>query len=226
MNLVPKAVPYALSKLGCKYSPEKRWGANPDIFDCSSLIYRAFRDAGYTFQSCSTSTTMVNFTDFTLLWPQSRSALGKQPTRVAILQKAGYKPQPGDVIYLNTNNATTRKNKITHVALVVNENVIVHARGSAYGVRQDAIDLYGAKVVAVARFREEPEAVAMVYPSECTGNGVNVRVGPSTSQKSIGKLDKGHPLVIASGGGEWSMVATILEGAPLTGYMSSQYGRM
>ena len=66
----------------------------------------------------------------------------------------------------------------------------------------------------------------MVYPSECTGNGVNVRVGPSTSQKSIGKLDNGHPLVIASGCGEWSMVATILEGAPLTGYMSSQYVRM
>lgn len=223
MSIVQNALEYAMAKLGCKYCQEKRWNVNPEIFDCSSLLYRAFRDAGYTFKSGSTSTTMVNDENFALLWPQGRDVPGKQFTSVVVLKKAGYMPQPGDMIYLCTNSATTRKNKITHVAMVVNENVIVHARGTAYGVRQDPIDLYGAKVVAVTRFTEEPRKIAVSYAGECIGNGVNIRVGPSTSQKAIGKLYKGDPLVAENRDGEWTMVATIKDGVPLSGYMSAAF---
>ena len=223
MSIVQNALSYALSKIGCAYSQDKRWNANPDIFDCSSLIYRGFRDAGYTIVTGSTSTTMVNDENFALIWPQSRSVLGKQLTSVPALKKAGYMPRPGDIIYLCTNSATTRKNKITHVAMVVNENVIVHARGTAYGVRQDAIDIYGTKVVAVTRFKEETEKVPVSYAAECMGDGVNVRMGPSTSKTSVGKLYKGDPLIAESTEGDWALVATVKDGAPVSGYMAVKY---
>lgn len=223
MSVVQGALDYVLDRLGCAYSQAKRWNVKPDIFDCSSLIYRGFRDGGYTFVSGSTSTTMVNDENFSLLWPESRGVLGKQFSSVAALKKAGYGPRPGDIIYLCTNSATSRSNKITHVAMVVNENVIVHARGSSYGVRQDAIDLYGTKVVAVTRFPEEGEKAVVVCGARCTGDGVNIRVGPATSYKAVGKLYKGDPLVAESTGRDWALVATVKDGAPLSGYMSAKY---
>lgn len=221
MSIVQDALKHALSKIGCRYSQADRWKKN--VYDCSSLIYRAFQDAGYTFKSGSTSNTLVNDTEFSLMWPSGRGVLGKQFTSVAALKKMGYKPQPGDIIYLNTNSATTRKNKITHVVMVVDENTIVHARGTAYGVRKDAIDTYGAKVVAVTRFKEEPEKLQISFAAECTGDGVNIRMGPSTKEKSIGKLDRGDPLVTVTGADGWAVVATIKGGVPLSGYMSTDY---
>lgn len=221
VSTVQRALAYALAKIGCRYSQADRWKSN--VYDCSSLIYRAFQDAGYTFKSGSTSNTLVNDTAFHLIWPGGGSVLGQHFTSVAALKKAGYQPMAGDIIYLNTNAATTRKNKITHVVMVVNENTIVHARGTAYGVRKDGIDIYGGKVVAVTRFKEQPEKLRISFPAECTGDGVNIRMGPSTKEKSIGKLDRGDPLITVTGAEGWAAVATIKDGVPMSGYMSTDY---
>ena len=54
---------------------------------------------------------------------------------------------------------------------------------------------------------------------EVTGNSVNVRTGPSTSYKSIMKLNKGYKVEYISSSGNWSKI--MYNGK--TGYMSSQY---
>ena len=59
--------------------------------------------------------------------------------------------QPGDLQFLNTMK-TSRANKITHITMVASASKIVHARGTAYGVRMDSLTHYAGKVCAVARY--------------------------------------------------------------------------
>lgn len=41
-----KAIEYALSKVGAEYNQAYHGNSNVDIFDCSSLVYRAYKEAG------------------------------------------------------------------------------------------------------------------------------------------------------------------------------------
>ena len=59
--------------------------------------------------------------------------------------------QPGDLQFLNTMS-TGRVNKITHVTMVASASKIVHARGTAYGVRMDSLTHYAGKVCALTRY--------------------------------------------------------------------------
>ncbi len=217
--IAQKAVDFAIGKLGCRYSQERRW--EDDVFDCSSLVYRAFKAAGYAFKSGSTSDTEVNDTEFDLLWPLSgHKQIGKAFTSVATLKKQGYLPAPGDLLYFNTNANTSRANQITHVALVESANSIVHARGTRYGVRRDDIDLYGSKVVAVTRFRSEAMEASPCAATSVCKTSVNIRETPNGS--ILAAVANGHPLVV-SGCGEWLAVATMIGTKPVTGYIHGAY---
>ena len=235
MSTIPEtALKWALTKIGCAYSQSKRWNTNPDIFDCSSLIFRAYQAAGYTFKSGSTSNTEVNDLSFDLIWPSGRNVLGQTLTSVATQVSKGYKPQPGDVIYLATTS-TTRANKITHVVMVKDAKTIVHARGTAYGVVTTSIDLYGQKVVAITRFKDSATNGTIstetstkednqVYYATCDGNGVNVRKGPNEkTYESLGKLSRNTKMLALPAVNGWCEVAVPLGGKLVTGYMSAQY---
>lgn len=87
--------------------------------------------------------------DFELLWPESYANIGKKLGGIAVIRLAG---QPGDLQFLCTDSKTRRSNRITHVAMVVDDKRIVHARGSAYGVCTNARDHYSGKVCAVSRY--------------------------------------------------------------------------
>ncbi len=217
--IATKAVAYAVDKLGCRYSQAKRW--DEEYFDCSSLVYRAYKAAGYVFKSGSTSNTEVNDTEFDLLWPLTgRSQIGKTFTSIATLKKQGYEPKTGDIIYLNTIS-TTRENKITHVVLVENANTIVHASSSQGKVVRSSIDSYNSKVVAVARFREDEPA--NIKPRAATAKCqtfVNIRDKPEGN--ILAAATNGHPLVVC-GDGEWLPVATMIGAKPVTGYIHGDY---
>jgi hypothetical protein len=60
--------------------------------------------------------------------------------------------QPGDLQFLCTEKNSGRANRITHVTMVASASKIVHARGTAYGVRTDSISHYAGKVCAVVRY--------------------------------------------------------------------------
>ena len=140
---------YARDKIGCRYSQKDR--DKPNVYDCSSLIYRSYKDSGYDFlhnkdcKGLTSSMYLVMQEDFDLIWPKiDRKKLGRQFISMATLKKQGYQPRPGDVIYFCNDANTTRWNKITHVALVENDGAIIHARNSKLGVRRDKVTLYDA----------------------------------------------------------------------------------
>ena len=147
MTIAEKVVVYARDKIGCRYSQRER--NQPSVYDCSSLVYRAYKISGYDFlhnsdcKGLTSSMYLVEQNDFDLIWPKvGRMKVGRQFISMAALRKQGYQPRPGDVIYFCNDPNTTRWNKITHVALVESESAILHARGSKWGVRRDKITLY------------------------------------------------------------------------------------
>ncbi len=143
------ALGWAVSKIGCKYSQAKR--TQEGIFDCSSLIARAYSAQGKAWKyggRVPISCNEVYDDDFELIWPASYDLIGKKFGGSSAIAKA---KQPGDIQFLNTMS-TSRANKITHVTMVASSSKIVHARGTAYGVRKDSITLYAGKVCALIRF--------------------------------------------------------------------------
>ena len=152
-RIAADAAAWALSKVSCPYSQEKR---NQDgIFDCSSLVARAYAAQGKRWRyggSVPRSNQEVYDDDFELLWPKEYSEIGKKFGGADVLERAN---QPGDLQFLCTDSGTSRLNRITHVAMVSDAKNIVHARGKAYGVCVNRISHYAGKVCAVARFNPE-----------------------------------------------------------------------
>jgi peptidoglycan hydrolase-like protein with peptidoglycan-binding domain len=149
-----QAVLAALACVGLKYSQPKR--LQKDYRDCSSLVARAFGAAGYEWgcngRPVPRSLEEVYEDGFELLWPASYADIGKKlPTTKSIRVSAD--PQRGDLLFAATKGtASTRKNKIEHVVMLTSPTRIVHARGTAYGVREDNVSLYDAKICALTRF--------------------------------------------------------------------------
>ena len=140
---------WALKKIGCRYSQAKRTQDN--IFDCSSLVARAYSAMGKAWKyggRVPLSCNEVYDDDFELLWPATYAEIGKKLGGSSVIAKAN---QPGDLQFLNTMK-TSRLNKITHVTMVASASKIVHARGTAYGVRQDGLTHYAGKVCALVRY--------------------------------------------------------------------------
>ena len=145
-----KAVKWALTKVGYKYSQPKRLQEN--YFDCSSLVARAYQACGYEF-TCEgapipTSNREVYDDCFELLWPENYADIGKEFGGKEVIALGN---KPGDLQFLKTSS-TSRANKITHIAMVVDKDTIVHARGTKYGVVTTDNDLYEGKVCAITRF--------------------------------------------------------------------------
>ena len=140
---------WALKKVGCKYSQAKRTQEN--IFDCSSLVARAYSALGKAWKyggRVPLSCNEVYDDDFELIWPATYAEIGKKLGGSSVITKAN---QPGDLQFLNTMK-TSRANKITHVTMVASASKIVHARGTAYGVRMDSLTHYAGKVCALTRY--------------------------------------------------------------------------
>lgn len=149
-RIAADAAAWALSKVGCPYSQEKR--NQDDVFDCSSLVARAYAAQGKRWRyggSVPRSNQEVYDDDFELLWPEKYSEIGKKFGGADVLERAC---QPGDLQFLCTDPGTSRLNRITHVAMVADAKNIVHARGKAYGVCTNRLAHYAGKVCAVARF--------------------------------------------------------------------------
>ena len=152
-RIAADAAVWALSKVGCPYSQEKR--NQDDVFDCSSLVARAYAAQGKRWRyggSVPRSNQEVYDDDFELLWPEKYSVIGKKLGGADVLERAC---QPGDLQFLCTDPGTSRLNRITHVAMVADAKNIVHARGKAYGVCVNRLAHYAGKVCAVARFNPE-----------------------------------------------------------------------
>ena len=153
-DVAAKAASWAKSKVGCKYSQAQR--DKEGIYDCSSLVARAYSAQGVDWacvgRAIPLSCEEVYSDQFELLWPADYTKIGKTFGGADVIAKA---KQSGDLQYLCTNRSTGRSNRITHVTMVASATTIVHARGTAYGVRLDDIALYKGKVCAVCRYNPD-----------------------------------------------------------------------
>ncbi|MFI7636544.1 NlpC/P60 family protein [Nonomuraea sp. NPDC049400] len=99
-DVVAKILEYALAQRGKPYL----WGGTgPDAFDCSGVIYAAYRSAGLT----------IPRTTF-LQWPFGEKVLEGQE-------------QPGDLVFFNAGPGTSANNP-GHVGLVVSKGKMLEAR--------------------------------------------------------------------------------------------------
>lgn len=147
-ELPQRAADWALEKRGCRYSQEERMA--PDAFDCSSLAARAYAAQGVSLSAPAPVSCRLVYEDcFRLLWPESYDQIGR---RLGGKQELSLAQEAGDLQFLCTDKGTSRKNKITHVAVVLDEKSIVHARSARYGVCVNERELYAGRVCALLRY--------------------------------------------------------------------------
>lgn len=111
---------YSLSKVGCEYDQIYHPYTNVDIFDCSSLVYRAYREAGVDISNNGLYTAAQ---ECKALMESNKSITGEM--------------KPGDLIFYG-GESNGRYMGIYHVAIYVGRvdgvDKMVEARNEQYGV--------------------------------------------------------------------------------------------
>ncbi|MEU8196989.1 bifunctional lytic transglycosylase/C40 family peptidase [Microbispora amethystogenes] len=104
-DVVRQILQYALAQRGKPY----RWGGTgPDAFDCSGIIYMAYRNAGLSIP---------------------RTTFGQWPFGERIEQG---EEQPGDLVFFNAGPGTSKDNP-GHVGMVVSPGTMIEARCTLCG---------------------------------------------------------------------------------------------
>lgn len=107
---------YALSKVGCPYDQGKHWSLTEDIFDCSSLAMRAYREAGINIKNQDA----FSAAEICRAMENQNKVVGNDLI-------------PGDLIFYG-GQANGRYRGIYHVAIYVGNGKMVEARGKRWGV--------------------------------------------------------------------------------------------
>lgn len=107
---------YSLSKVGCPYNQAYHTRTDVDIFDCSSLAYRSYKEIGEDISYCKATSAAE----------EAKGLILKNKT-----VSGDY--QPGDLIFWG-NSDNGRYLGIYHVAIYVGNGKMVEARGTKWGV--------------------------------------------------------------------------------------------
>lgn len=156
MSKAQQALDYSRSKVGGRYSQdaEKRYRNNPFTRDCSSFMYSSWEAAGVKLVDKDTGAKVDNSSTepyakgFELLFPDSYSKIGKSIAPSSMIKSL----RAGDMLFYATR--TDRANRIGHVAMVVGDGRIVHARNPELGIRYDPISYMQDKICAIIRYKE------------------------------------------------------------------------
>ena len=201
-TLAQSAADWALSKVGCAYSQARR--TQEGIFDCSSLVARAYSAQGKRWKyggSVPTSNKEIYDDDFELLWPATYAQIGKSFGGASVINMAR---QPGDLQFLCTDSGTSRANKITHVTMVATPTQIVHARGTKYGVCTNSISLYAGKVCGITRYN--PACALFCPPPVATIRQLAAKAFVAESSRSKNSSSSGMEQAMSS----WRMYSSSL----------------
>ena len=123
---------YALTKVGCSYDQGYHFSLEVDIFDCSSLVYRSYREIGIDISNHGSYSAAE----------EARYADNNSFVAYGELQ-------PGDLIFYGGSN-NGRYNGIYHVGMYVGNGKMVEARGKKYGVVYT--DVRTSNVVSYGRY--------------------------------------------------------------------------
>lgn len=131
-----KVIRYALSKVGYPYSQENR--ASGTAYDCSSLMYYAWNDAGVDISFGS------GYPPTAADGARQLEADGKKLDTLSL--------EPGDLVYYG-GEGNGRYMGIYHVAMYVGEGKVVEALNTDYGVVYQELRI--AKTIMVCRPNKE-----------------------------------------------------------------------
>ena len=126
-----KVIRYALGKVGCKYSQDYHTSLSANIFDCSSLVYRAYRSIGVDVSNSGTYSAAE----------ECRKMIDTNKTVSDHLI-------PGDLIFWGGAD-NGRYKGVYHVAIYVGNGKMVEGYGKSKGViysdvrNQDKIVCFG-----------------------------------------------------------------------------------
>lgn len=126
-----EAVTFALTKVGYPYSQDYR--DTGDYYDCSSLAYYSWKNAGVDISYNGANTAAAE--------AEGLDAAGRVVNYEYL--------QPGDLIFYSYEYNGRYKN-ISHVAIYVGDGYVVEAKGTDYGVTYNPVPNVG-KIVMIGR---------------------------------------------------------------------------
>lgn len=126
-----EAVTFALTKVGYPYSQDYR--DTGDYYDCSSLAYYSWKNAGVDISYNGANTAAAE--------AEGLDAAGRVVNYEYL--------QPGDLIFYSYEYNGRYKN-ISHVAIYVGDGYVVEAKGTDYGVTYNPVPSVG-KIVMIGR---------------------------------------------------------------------------
>ncbi len=134
-----EAVRFGLEHVGYEYSQARR--ASGEAFDCSSLVWYSFNEAG------------VDLPGGSAQWPPVAGTLAMEMEKAGMTVKVG-EMEPGDIVFWRTSGGIQKKRYmgIGHVAIYVGGGRIVEAMDEKHGVVYGPMRAQG-NVVMVGRVR-------------------------------------------------------------------------
>ncbi|MDL2217366.1 peptidoglycan-binding protein [Christensenellaceae bacterium OttesenSCG-928-M15] len=173
--LISAVLDNAASFIGTDYSRSARDNIWPGgSMDCSSYTSAIWGAAGYPLLDAGdselrTSTYQVNAIGFDLIYPDSKSQIGKNlPSPRKLLSTYG--AQDGDIVFWGFDATTTRKNKITHVGSIDKGAVrIIHTANNKEKACRKSLDYGDGYICAIIRLAEDfslPKLPVMQKPTE------------------------------------------------------------
>lgn len=183
--IIKKVLEHSVKLLKTDYSRTYRYdyfapkdGKKGGSFDCSSYVAACFNAAGFPLLTSAgkeliTSNIQVDAVGFDLIYPKNKNDIGKVlPTSTSLIPSL--KVQPGDIVFFNWGT-TSRKNKITHVAIVYDKNYYIHTGNNKDKCTKVPLTYGNRRICAVIRLKD---SVSLKQPPELksgSSNRVNVR---------------------------------------------------
>jgi hypothetical protein len=144
--------------------------------DCSSVQAAAFLYAGFPLKKDGkellTSSKQVYAEGFDLIWPNKFSDIGKKMAPSDLVYKYG--AQPGDLVFDNWDEDTSRSNKITHIRRVYDAKNFIHTANNREKLCKVPFSWGKSHIVAIIRLKPD---VKLIVPKELEygDNGIHVR---------------------------------------------------
>lgn len=126
----------ASTKVGCAYDQNRRMQEKPDVYDCSSFVWRIYKEV-------TGGKVLLGGDGAPVAASQAQwcAAHGKEISPSNL--------KPGDLIYYERAEASGRWKSVGHVAMYIGNQKMIHAKGKAYGVVVTPLDT--SNVVLYAR---------------------------------------------------------------------------
>jgi len=142
-----------------RYRPYKKGSG-----DCSSLQAMAMSFAGFPLLSDKgkellTSCYEVYAEGYELIYPSKESDIGKKLPSASNLCTT-YGAQPGDLVFFNFDSSTSRANKITHIATVLDESHYIHTANNREKLCIVPITWGRSRICAIIRLKDNVQSLA------------------------------------------------------------------